>query len=140
MTPGDVVEHNELLSLLESDNLGLLYRSVARADKQLRKTQHRALAVVPRKGYRLLHASEHVTRAESHKGKATRQMNTAVSVMRATDLAQLDPTARVFAMKVTIGMMLLAQTLDAQAATLARHETLIDDLRQRVEGLEQPNL
>lgn len=136
MEPGDTITHGELLTLLETDDRRTLYQNVAKADRRLRKSNHRALGNVPGLGYRMLRAEEHVLRAQAHKSRASHQMHTAVSVVKAADLSLMNQQDRDWTMRMAQGMVLLAQVLSQQAQNLARHDELIRDLSVRVSTLE----
>ncbi|SRR6266487_1946655 len=133
---GSIVSHNELLTLLETDDRGLLYASVGRAAKELRRRSQRDIAVVRGKGYRILLASEHVSKAENHKDRAERQLKTATEVVDATDLSALSITERDLWSQVKRGMVLLYQAVSSHEMAIARHEALISSLQGRVEELE----
>jgi hypothetical protein len=135
--PGELVPQPELLALLETDDRTLLYASVARAAKELRKHAQRDVAPVRGRGYRVLYANEHVGKADSHKDRAERQLKIANEVIDATDLAALSDSERELWSQVKRGMVLLYQAVSSHEIAIARHEALIASLQSRIEGLER---
>lgn len=133
---GKEVTHEELLAELGFDDRGRMYRAVGRANRELWKTREKALAVVRGKGYRILHPSENERLAEAYKRQARSRMGNAVAVMQATNLSALSSREREWAAKVTSGLQLIAQVMDEHAAKLARHDELLEELRQKVEKIE----
>jgi hypothetical protein len=87
LQPGEEISHKELLEELGTTDRTVLYRAVPRANRELWKTKLRSLDAVRGKGYRLLHANEHIIQAERYKTKSRRQMGNALAVMEATDLS-----------------------------------------------------
>jgi hypothetical protein len=135
--PGELILQSELLALLETDDKMLLYASMARAAKELRKHSQRDIAPVRGRGYRVLYANEHVGKADSHKHRAERQLKIANDVIDATDLAALSESERELWSQVKRGMVLLYQAVSSHEMAIARHETLIASLQSRIEGLER---
>lgn len=133
---GTVVSHSELRALLGDDDPGLLYASVSRAARELRKRQKRDIAVLRGEGYRILLANEHVSKAEAHKDRAERQLKVANDVVDATDLSALNSAERNLWSQVKRGMVLLYQAVSSHEMALARHEDLINSLQDRVKELE----
>jgi hypothetical protein len=133
---GQEVSHEQLLDELGIDDRNRLYRAVARANRELWKTREKALAVVRGKGYRILHPSENERLAEAYKQQARKRMGNAVAVMQATNLSVLNAQEREWAVQVTSGLMMLARVMDEHAAKLARHDQLLEELRQKVEQIE----
>ena len=136
---GEIVTHSELTSLIGQTDRSLLYASVSRAAKELRKRCQRDVASLRGEGYRILLANEHVTKAEVHKQRATQQLKIANEVVDATDLAALTSSERELWGKVKRGMVLMYQAITAHEAELERHESLIQSLQHRVDTLEQNN-
>lgn len=140
MAPGETVPHDELMARLETDDMGLVYRSVTRANKELEAVDRRAVAVVPGVGYRMLHASEHVGLADSHRKSAKRQIAAAKRALDGTRLGELTAEQRTLHHQVAIGFAFVGQVLDHHASRLASHDKLIHDLARRVSTLEgQPD-
>lgn len=137
LAPGDTVSMDELLALLGTTDKHRVYAAVTSAAKRLRRNNQRSVGNVRGVGYRILKADEHERQADTHKTKGRRQMTTAVAVMKSTNLSELSPQQRDWAVKVTAGMVILANALDHQAAKLASHDDLIRELQQRVDKLEQ---
>ena len=79
---------DELLGRTFEDNRAPIYR----AREELGERRKRWLEAVPRVGYRVIDANEHVRVAGQHKRKAKRQMTTMVKVSQVTDIARLTPT------------------------------------------------
>lgn len=137
-SPGDLITHRDLFQLLESDDRSLLYASMSRAARELRRQQKRDVVSVRGEGYRVLLANEHVTKAETHKDRAERQLKVANEVVDATDLAALTASERDLWSQVKRGMVLLYQAVSSHEMALARHESLISSLQERIEELEKP--
>jgi hypothetical protein len=133
---GQEITHKQLLDELETEDRNRLYRAVARANRELWKTREKALAVVRGKGYRVLHPSENERLAEAYKQQARKRMGNAVAVMQATNLSVLTSQEREWAVQVTSGLMLLARVMDEHAAKLAKHDQLLEELREKVEKIE----
>jgi hypothetical protein len=129
-TPGDLITYIELGELLETEDRKRLYQVVAAANRRLWAKSQRSLAVMPRIGYRILKAEEHEIQATSYQVKARRRMDNAVSIMRATDLAALNPRQRDWTLQVTASLVLMARMIDDHDARLARHDDLIRELQE----------
>jgi hypothetical protein len=87
---GDLITYAELDQALGRPFLkqrGPIYR----ARRELGEQRHRWLEAVPRRGYRVIGAEEHLRVANGHKRKARRQLATMVTVTSATDLTRLTP-------------------------------------------------
>ena len=65
---------------------------IYRAQRELGECRHRWLDVVKGKGYRVIHAREHVGKARQHESRGRRQYEKTGIVLRATELADLSPT------------------------------------------------
>jgi hypothetical protein len=136
MAPGEEIKHDALLAELGTDDRQRLYRAVGRANRELWSTRSRSLGAVKGVGYRMLHAREMPTLAESYRKQGRRKVSNAVAVIDATDLGALDKENREWVVKVQGGMHLLAAAMDAQIARSQRHQELIENLTRRVEDLE----
>ena len=64
---------------------------IYRARRELGNLRFRWLAAVPKIGYRVIRANEHISVADDHKHRARRQFTRMLEVSRATDLAHLSP-------------------------------------------------
>ena len=137
MSPGDTVSMQELMDLLGTADKHRVYAAVIGAGKRLRRNHKRSVGNVRGVGYRMLRADEHELQADLHKTKGRRQISTAVSVMKATDLSALNPQQQNWALRVTNGMMILASALDTHAAKIASHDDMIKELQARIDKLEQ---
>jgi DNA-binding winged helix-turn-helix (wHTH) protein len=140
VAPGEVIPYADLLALLEMDTSAkpLLYASMSRALRELRKSDaKREVATLRGVGYRVLHANEHITKAELHKDRAERQLKIANDVIDATDLAALTSSERDLWSQVKRGMVLLYAAVSTHELALSRHEELIHSLQERVDTLEQ---
>jgi hypothetical protein len=60
-----------------------------RARQHMGEMRSRWLVAVPRQGYRVIEAREHLTAAQSHKRRARRQLGLMVRVQEVTDLSVL---------------------------------------------------
>jgi hypothetical protein len=88
---GTIVTYEQLDELLGrsfEDNRAPMYR----ARSELGERRKRWLEAVPRVGYRVIDANEHVRVAGQHKRKARHQMTTMVKVSQVTDVSKLTPT------------------------------------------------
>jgi hypothetical protein len=87
---GRVVTYAELSTVL-----GLQFERhrspIYRARRELGNLHLRWLVAVPKVGYRVIAANEHIHVADDHKHRARRQMTRMLEVARATDLAKLKP-------------------------------------------------
>lgn len=133
---GEEIEHATLLTELDTKDRNRMYRAVGRANRELWATRSRSLAVVKGHGYKMLRAEENEILANSYRKQARRKMGSAVAVMDATDLAELNDRQREWAVKVQGGLRMLAAAMDEHAAKLTRHEELINSLQQRIGKLE----
>ena len=88
---GTIVTYEQLDELLKrrfDTNRAPIYR----ARGELGDRRKRWLEAVPRVGYRVIEANEHVRVATQHKRKARRQMTTMVKVSQVTDISRLTPS------------------------------------------------
>lgn len=87
---GDLVTYADLDAALGRrflDNRNPIYR----ARRELGEQRHRWLEAVPRQGYRVIEAREHLRVSHQHKRKARRQLTLMTTVTAATDLQRLTP-------------------------------------------------
>ena len=87
---GDLISYPELDEALGRDfivNRSPLYR----ARTELGSQRRRWLVAVPRAGYRVIEAREHLSVSEGHKRRAKRQMRQMMTVTNVTDLERLNP-------------------------------------------------
>jgi hypothetical protein len=136
LTPGDTMTYDALFRLLEVDNRKHVYQIVAITNRQLWSKAQRSLSIVRHVGYRILKAEEHEIQALDLQTQARRRMDSAVSVMRATDLRVLAPDRRDWVLRLTAGLVQVARAIDAHSEQLATHDGLIRDLARRVTDLE----
>lgn len=88
---GDVITYadlDEVLGRQFEDNRSPLYR----AREHLGSTRQRWIEPVPRVGYRVIEAREHVIVAQNKKRRARRQLRGMVRVAEFTDLSRLSPS------------------------------------------------
>lgn len=137
---GGVVTHQQLGAVLNRDpdtERHAIYQAVARAAKELRATHSMSVGSVPGQGYRVLEAAEHEVQAYGFQTQATRKMNKAVSVLKATPLDDLTPQQRRRAMAATAVMTHMASALHMVAAQTRRHQQKLEEMDARVSRLEQ---
>jgi hypothetical protein len=87
---GDVITYDQLEEALGrrfEPNRSPIYR----ARQELGEMRHRWLESVPRVGYRVIEASEHMRVAQGHKRKARTQLGIMVKVGEVTDISRLTP-------------------------------------------------
>lgn len=87
---GQVIPYDQLDAVLGRrfvDNRSPLYR----ARREMGDLRQRWLDAVPRTGYRVIEAHEHIALAQRHKRRAKRQLGAMVHVAEVTDLARLTP-------------------------------------------------
>lgn len=87
---GDIITYSQLDEALGRPfhgNRSPLYR----ARSHMGEMRSRWLVSVPKRGYRVVEAREHLTVAQSHKRRARRQLGLMVRVQEVTDLAVLTP-------------------------------------------------
>jgi hypothetical protein len=88
---GDVITYQDLDEVLGrefEDNRGPLYR----ARQYLSDMRKRWIEPVPRIGYRVIEAREHILFAQQRKRRARRQLGQMMTVTESTDLARLTPS------------------------------------------------
>ena len=125
---GRIVTYEELTAVLGrtfEDNRSPIYR----ARRELGRLRLRWLEAVPKVGYRVVFANEHVRISGGHKQRARRQMGKMLEVARATDLVHLTPNElELFDRQNRINMMLFG--------IVTAHEQRIQRIEQvlRAEG------
>ena len=133
---GTLIPFETFAELLETDEKPRIYAAVSAANKKLWGKAQRSLGVQRGRGYRILKPEEHELQAGGYQRSAKRRLSNAVSVMKATDLSQLDDMKRNWVMQVTAGMMLMSSAIDYHSKRLAQHDDLIAELTKRITDLE----
>jgi hypothetical protein len=133
--PGSSVTQQELMDLMGTDKKNLMYAAVSRAASELRKHNLRDIASERGRGYRILYAREHTTKAHVHKNRAERQIRLANETIAATDVAELTASERDLWTRVRTGMWLLYEAVSSHEVTLAKHEALLNSLQARIDKL-----
>jgi len=137
---GGIVTFTKLGQVLNrdpDDERHAIYQAVARAAKELRATHSMSVGSVPGEGYRVLEAAEHEIQAYGFQNQATRKMNKAVAVLKATPLDDLTPAQRRRAMAATTVMTTMASALHMVAKQQRRQEAKLAEMDARVSRLEQ---
>lgn len=140
-TPDTVFTYDELITAL-SEGLDVevgrdrVYRAVAQGNKTLLRQRERYLLVVPDVGYKVLRAAEHLPVALNKKSTAETYMRRGAELIDHVKVSELDPEMR----KAVEGHRLMfAGIIGAIKHSQQRHEkaeSLIDELKQRVDRLE----
>lgn len=86
--PGDIIKYEQFSEALGRDFLADR-NPVYRATLELGRTRKRWLKVVPRVGYRVIEAREHIGESAERKARATRQLSKAIQIGNATDVERL---------------------------------------------------
>lgn len=137
---GQVVSYEHLGRVLDRDPVDerhAIYAAAAKAARELRRTHSRSVGVVKGAGYRVLEASEHEVQAYGYHGQATRRMNTAVAVLRATPLDDLTPEQRRRTLAATAAISNMAAALNHVATQQRQQELVIDHMRDRMAVVEE---
>jgi|GEM_PF-2063809 len=113
-----------------------VYAAVTAANRKLLHECNRYLKVVRNEGYRLLHGSEHLPVAMERKSRANTQFRKGLEILRNTDMAELDPTARAMHQGQLHLMAGLYHAAQESARRADRIEDLIQDVSRRVDKLE----
>jgi hypothetical protein len=135
--PGRIIIYAELAAALESDSRDRIHRAVRRCNRELWRIRNRSLGNLRGVGYRLLLPTEHEDQALEFQGSARRKVSSAVSIMKAVDLAMMSNSERDRALRVSALLVAMARSVDWHAERLSRHDDLIRELADRVERLEQ---
>ena len=115
------MELSEVLGRKFEDHRSPIYR----ARRELGNLRLRWLIAVPRVGYRVIDANEHIHVADDHKHRARRQMTRMLEVSRATDLAQLKPAELDFFDRQNRINMALASITMAHEQRIQRIESVL---------------
>ncbi|MGH3518825.1 MAG: hypothetical protein ACRDQ7_15685 [Haloechinothrix sp.] len=115
---------------------GRIYRAVAAANKTLLRETRRYLQVVKDIGYKVLRADQHLEVAKKKKGMAQTYLKKGIALLRHARLDELTDAQRDLheAQLMIIGG--LYQAVRESEQRHDRQEQIIDDLRNRVERLE----
>lgn len=121
---GRVVTYEELTTVL--GRRFELHRSpIYRARRELGNLRLRWLVAVPKIGYRVIDANEHIHVADDHKHRARRQMTRMLEVARSTDLANLQPAELEFFDRQNRINMALASITMAHEQRIQRIESVL---------------
>jgi hypothetical protein len=123
MEPGEMLSHDELLSLLDTDDMHRVYKVVGFVARRLRRHHRRTLGCVRGTGYRVLYANEHDEQAASYEDSGRRKFHTAMDVLRSTRTEELNPKER--------------ERHDAGVMVLAMLQLQIDGLDRRLRIIER---
>lgn len=139
--PDTTFRFDELIAAL-SDGLDeevprqRVYRAVTQGNKTLLKQRHRYLYNVPDVGYKVLRADEHLPVALKKKDSAESVMRRGAELLDHVNVGDLDPDMR---KAVEGNRLMFAGIIGAIKHSQQRHdraESLIDELKQRVDQLE----
>lgn len=90
--PGELFQYEALSEILGRNARGSSGRSlILSVGKRLEREAKRALICVPRVGYRIAQAAEHLRLGEKRHQRGSRQVNAAVRVLTATPMQELTP-------------------------------------------------
>lgn len=131
LQPGDVITYPDLAGLLGYDpsELGRSRSPIHTASRRMLKDHDRTLVAVPKKGYRVAHASEHEGIARAGQRSARRRISHAVAVTTHVDVTALTPGQR-------RSLEAVAHVLAAQNAMLSRHDARIGDVEKDVRRVD----
>jgi hypothetical protein len=121
---GTVITYPQLSGVLERDfeaQRGPIYR----ARRELGNLRLRWLTAVPKVGYRVIAANEHIMVADDHKHRARRQMLRMLEVSRATDLERLSQSELDFFDRQNRINMALASITMAHEQRIQRIEAVL---------------
>lgn len=113
-----------------------VYRAVAQANKTLLREEKRYLSVVKKVGYRVISGGEHLPVALIKKDQAQGYLKKGLELLRNVRLDELDPTQRTLHQGQLLIIGGLYRATRESAARHDRAESLIEDLKARVEKLE----
>jgi len=136
--PDTVFPYEMLGQALDITDRQRIQQATRQANKHLWKASNRSLKNIPNVGYRILRAQEHEDQATDYHQRSRKQMRSAVQVIEATDLAQLNNSERTRVLEVASIFIRMAKAIDYHGRQLAHHDQLIRDLESRIERLEQP--
>jgi hypothetical protein len=140
--PNDTFDYDKLVAAL-SEGLDVevtrdrVYRAVAAANKTLLQRQRRCLNVVAGVGYRVINAAEHLPVALIKKDRAQTYMKRGIDILRNVRIDELDATQRTLHEGQLLILGGLYQATRESSRRHDRAESLIADLVQRVDELEQ---
>lgn len=139
--PGTAYEYKVLIEALQE---GLeepvqrprVYRAVAGANKTLLRERKRYLSVVPKVGYRVIAADEHLPVALGKKDRAQTYLRAGIELLKNARIEELSDTQRSLHEGQLMLLGGLYQAVNESARRHSRSEKLIADLRARVDRLE----
>jgi hypothetical protein len=124
---GTLVSYRELGEILDLDpteDLVKIQSTVRAANKDLLRSHKRGMKNVPKVGYRIIEANEHMIVAGSHQSKADRAMITALRFYNGADLSRMTEIER----RLHHGQHMLAEAIYASHVQLNRRIQRIEDL------------
>ncbi len=128
---GTDVTFDDIAKLLDTDDRGRAHRAVRRCNKQfIEVNKPRVLGNIRGVGYRILQPADYAPAALAYQKQARRKMTTAVDLMRAAPLDDMNTSQRDWAHKVT--MILVDNEL-----RLRSQEQWQKDAEKRLAELEQ---
>lgn len=150
---GDVLTYEEIgaaLKLDPDDDRHMIQMAMRRAAKEHEEADRRAVEAVPKEGYRVVEAPEHLRLARGQQKRAGRALARGQSKVTNVDLSGLEPetrrafevVARAFAMQMDFNKRLdvrqakLEQAVGAMSERTERTEQEIAELKARLARLE----
>jgi hypothetical protein len=132
LSPGESVSHDTLAALLDASSMAKVHSAARRARRELWRSYHRSVENVRGEGYRMLHAQEHRRQADAYRSRGRRQVGQALSVVKATNLSELDSAEREWTVKVETGLTLLGTAMDDVMIKVQRQRDDFDSFRTEV--------
>lgn len=153
LNPGDVIGYPqlaELLGLHPKNDRAVIGDATRRAGQQMERADHRAIAVIPNKGYRILEPQDHPVAAGKRQRGVIRKAKQTLSVVRATDLTNASAEVRDWQQRAEVNasqMVTAIRVLDVRTQRLAaamattvvkvdRNEAEVEKLKARLARLE----
>lgn len=119
---GDLIPHENLRALLESDEQGSYLSAVSRASNHLREERQVSLVAVRGKGYQLISGIAQADQGALYKRKGLRSFKRGLAIIESTDLSRLSSGERNTVDGMRRGMAVLAAAAAASWERLNRHE------------------
>ena len=135
--PGSLLSYDQLAEVLEIDDLSAIRGAVYGANKKLRREAHRSLGIVPRQGYRVLHANEHTSQARQHQSRARRQVGRSLEIVKATDVSQLTANERALHDSMGVLASALVNAMRHVDSRLREHSKAITTLESEAEATRE---
>lgn len=130
---GSSLTFEQIASMLGTDDRDRAYRAVARCNRQFtHENKPRVLGGVRGMGYRVLQPSEYTPMAMGYQKRARRSLTTAVDIMRAAPLEDMNPSQREWHHKIAMVLMDNEMRLKSQEQWQKEAEARLEELEQRM--------